>query len=116
MANSKRQKPKQEQRKLRAYQVTLKSLALVGIDSNLMLQSYPINVKMVMGYLLVFVGIVLMLVFIFNESKTFAEYTQAVYMCSLSALIVFALIILSAKVHNLFQFIKNMDDVINSSE
>lgn len=102
--------------KMKVFQHVQKNFATLGIDSDLMLQQYPINMKIFISYLLGLGSIISMLMFLFDEQKTFAEYTQAVYFGSFAVLIISALVILVLHVDKLFQFIKTLDVTINASK
>lgn len=113
METSKQQKSK---RKLRAFHQIQKNFADLGIQPNSANQTGPMNAKVFAGLLVLVLGIIFMLVFIFNEAKTFNDYIQSSYTCSLATFAVFVLVILILKVGELFEFFKTVDSIINTSK
>ena len=101
--------------KMKAFRLTQKNFALAGISPNLLTQSYPLNGKILMGFLTLGLAIISLLMYVFNDANTFIEYTQSIYMCSLATLIVFAVMILILKRVTLYEFINGMDETINIS-
>lgn len=98
------------------FQAFQKNFAIVGINSNVAKQSYPFNVKILLGILLLGSAIVCNLLYVIYKAKTFAEYTQTIYICSVSCLILSALIITILKMKKLFEFIDYTDELANTSK
>lgn len=98
------------------FQPILETFAFAGVTPALVTQAYPLNAKIVMGFLLLNAGGISNLIFALCYAHTFAEYTQTIYVYSLVNLIVFALLIVIFKVEDLFIYVKNCADIINTSE
>lgn len=102
--------------KLKTFEVIQKNLATAGITPSLADQPYPFNWPILLGFLLLGSGICYSSAFIIYDDGTFAEYTQAVYVCSALALIILALLIFILNVAKLFEFIRSTDDLVRTSE
>lgn len=109
MENSKHRIPQ-----MKAFQLIKEYYAKAGICEALVTQSYPFNGKILFGLLTLGVASICQLVYIFNYAKTFAEYTQSVYVCSFLILMFLSIIILISKLITLFEFMNNVDIVINT--
>lgn len=103
-------------KKLQIFRLTQKNLASIGIEPSLVQQVYPINGKISMVFVFNIFTIVSNLVYVINDAKTFAEYTQSIYIISIVVLVIYFLIILISKVDKLFEFIDNCGKLVNSSE
>lgn len=114
--NSKQEKPKSQQSKLKNFEVIEKNLATVGITPNLANKPFPFNWTILFGFSLLGFCIFCLSQFIIHDAETFAQYTQSIYVGSLATLIIFALLILVFNVKKLFKFINRNDDFINTSE
>lgn len=102
--------------KLTAFQTVQANFAVVGISRELVTQSYPLNVKIFMGFLL-FIGMIAFeCVFIFSYADTFYKYMQSIYYVCGSILFIFALVILVLTVDKLFEPIDDCDTIINASK
>lgn len=110
---SQARKPK-PQGKLKVFQVTLQNFAIAGITPNLLHQSYPLNGKISTGFLILGLSMICYFEYTFYEAKTFIEYTQTIYLGSLAALIIFALVIIVGKVKKLFEFMDECEHLVNS--
>lgn len=108
--------PTQEsaQPKLKAFKTVQKNFAMIGISPELLTQSYPLNGKILMSFLLIISGITFVCVYLFTEAKTFFEHTQSICNASIGLLIFFALAILILKVEKLFEFIDRCDSILNT--
>lgn len=102
--------------KMKVFKSIQKNLAITGIGPKLVTQPYPLNGRILMGFLLLGFGNTFTCVFIGNYAKTFSEYTQSTYFLSAEILFIFALIIVILKVENLFEFINCCDCMLNISE
>ena len=101
---------------MKVFQTIKKNFCAVGIGPNLALQTYPLNIKILMGFFILGTAIICMMVYIIRDAKTFSEYTQSLHLCSLSALIVFILLIVILKVENLFNLMNTCDELTETSE
>lgn len=66
-----------------------------------------------MSFLMLGLNITFVCVYIFNEAKTFSQYTQSVYIASAIMLFIFALFILILKVEKLFEHINHCELMLN---
>lgn len=107
---------KNSQPKLKAFRAIQKSFATIGISPELATQSYPLNRRILLGFLLIISGTISICVYIFNDAKTFFEYTQSICHASIGLLIFFALSILILKVEILFEFIDRCDNILNTGK
>lgn len=99
------------------FQLTLKNFATIGIDPNLVLQPYPFNEKIFLGFLILGSGVICNFMYIFYEAKTYTEYTRTIYMCSLELLIIFTLTIIIFKVKMFFKlFNDDCQNLVNTSK
>lgn len=114
--NSRRKNPKPKQPKMLVFQAIQKTFAVAGITRKLVTQAYPLNVKIVMGFLLLNTGATINLIYTVWYADTFAEYTQSIYVFSLVELLVFALLIVIFKVDELFKFVDTCNGIVNTSE
>lgn len=107
--------PENSQPKLKVFQTTQKNFAMMGISRKLATQAYPLNVRILMGFLILYSLAIFNLIYTIYYAKTFAEYTQSVYVFSLGALIILALFIVILKVNKLFELIDNCNSIVNMS-
>lgn len=98
------------------FQAIQRTYAMAGITPVLLTQAYPLNAKIMMGFLLLNIAAIFNLIFTLCYAQTFAEYTQSIYVFSLMNLLIFALLIIILKVDKLFEFFNECADIVNSSE
>lgn len=115
MENSKQKHLQVKSPNHKVFQLTQKYFATAGIVPNLAIQPYPLNGKISIGFLLLGSSLICNFKYTFYEARTFVEYTQSIYMCSIAALIIFALVIIILKVEKLFEFINGCEKLINTS-
>lgn len=101
---------------MKIFQAFQRNFAIVGITQTVAKQRCPVNVKIFLGILLLGSAILCNLLFVIYEAKTFAEYTQTLYICSVSCLTLSALIITILKMKKMFEFINDGNGVVNTSE
>lgn len=101
--------------KIKVFQLTQKNFSTAGITANLVTNSYPLNAKILLGFLILGSAIVCNFKYTFYEAKTFIEYTQSVYMGSMATIIILVLLILINHVKKLFEFINGIESVANTS-
>lgn len=89
---------------------------VLGINPNLVARPYPFNRKIILGFFALILYGICNLMFIVCEAKTFAQYTQSIYMFSLIVYIILALAIVLLKVDELFHFINGCENLANLSE
>lgn len=109
-------KSRQKPSKIQIFQLIQKYLANIGICPSLAKQPYPINGKIITGSATLILYVICSLIYLFYESKTFTERTRTVYMCSVAALVLFALLIFILNVTKIFQFIDDCEAIVNTSE
>lgn len=112
-------KQQQQQSKLprvKAFRLVRKKFATAGICPELVTQSYPINGRILFGFLTLGFTFSCQLVFISNDAQTFAEYTQSIYLCSLSTLITLAVTILILKTATMYEFMNGVDETLNTGK
>lgn len=116
MENLAQQKPRTQSAKCKVFEIPLKNFAIVGIDSNLATQTYPLNGKIFMGFLILGYGICASLTYLIHDAKTFAEYTILIYACSFVTLLGFILLVIIIKVEKMFDLINACDQLVNTSK
>lgn len=102
--------------RIKIFQEVRKKFANVGIYQDLALQAYPFNGKILIGFLIVSLVTLSSFKFIFHGAKSFIEYTQCSYTCSLCVLIFFILITLVFEVDSLFRLMNGFENLVNTSE
>lgn len=110
--------PKSESKlpKIQIFQSTKEYLAILGITSNLMVQTYPFNRKILIGYLILGVALICNLVFVIFEKKTFWEFTQSIYFSSDALVCTLGFTVLVFRLSTLFEAIVTLESAINASE
>lgn len=101
---------------IKIFQMPQKYFATAGIGPELATQTYPLNGKILMGFVIIGSAFVCLLVYVFDEAEKFSEYTQSIYLCSLVALINFILLVIISKVADFFHTINDCEDIVNTSE
>lgn len=114
MENSKQSKFQSQ--KPKPFEIIQKNLATIGITPSLADQSYPFNWTILCGILILSLNIFFLSMFIIYDAETFVEFTQSVYMTTLSTLINLCLLVLILKVKNLFKLIDGCDDLVSTSK
>lgn len=116
MENSQQENPPLKLPKIEIFQVIQKNLTTVGITPNLSTQPYPLNGKIVMGFLILTSALISSCVYFFYFANTIVEYTQSTYMGSIAIMVIIFLLIIVFKVEKLFVLISHFDIVINTSK
>ena len=116
MDNSNRTKLDSSMPKLMIFKLIQKNFKVVGIESSLVEQKYPFNRKILVGFLMVSISFLWNVMSTLYEAKTFVEYTQLIYMCSLAALIILALAIVLFNVVKMFSLIDKGEYLTNLCE
>lgn len=114
MENSPQEKSKTQS--LKAYGMSQKYFATAGITASLTKQSCPLNGEILLGFLLLGSGIYSSIVFIAFDAKTFAEYTQSVYMGSLLTFISSIVLALISETKEVFDAIDGCDNLVHTSK
>lgn len=118
MENSEETKPELQKKlsKVKIFQLLRESLVATGINPTLATQTYPINWKISMGFLILILSVICNLMYTLYEAETFAEYTQSAYMGSLAAVIFLDLVIILLNVTKLFDLIDGSGNLANTSK
>ena len=116
MEKSNQTKSESSMPKLKIFKLIQKNFKVVGIEPSLVAQKYPINRKILVGFLMLSFSFIWNLMTILYEANTFVEYTQSIYTCSLAALIFLALVILLLNVTKMFNLIDGCSKFANLSE
>lgn len=109
MANS-------ERPEFRAFRTSREYFTILGISPILIDQPYPFNRKIIVGFLILALASTSNILYVIYKAETFGEYTQSIYLCSVSAIGSFGLAMLVFRVESLFTYILNFENVINTSE
>lgn len=102
--------------KFRIFLLTQKNFATLGVTPDLSNQQCLFNKRISIGLSLLGLATICIFQFFFYEAKTFSECTQASYLGLYSALILIGLLIVVIKVKKLFEFIKNSENLVNTSK
>lgn len=105
-----------ERQQLKAFKIVREDFAMIGIDPTLVTQSYPLNKKIFMGFLLFGSATIFTSVYFVNYAETFFEYTQSVYLTCVGILFITELLITILKVDTLFEYMNRCDSIMNMSK
>lgn len=111
-----KEKPKPKPPKLKVFEITQEYFATMDITLRLADQSYPFNWTISFGLLMLISAICCTSAFAIYDAKTFTDYTQSAYSCSLVAIITFGLLAFVFKVDKLYGVINGHGDLVNTSE
>lgn len=100
----------------RVFEIVRKNFATVGITPNLVHQSYPLNGRILLAFLMLASAIYCTSVFIAYDAETFADYTQSAYTVSIVTFILLLLFASILEAKNLFEFINGCGALVNTSE
>lgn len=98
------------------FHATKQYFALMGITESLTSQTYPINRKILMSFLVFFFLFISTLTYIIYEANTFLEYVQSIYFCSASIMALVDLVFIVCRVNVLFKSIESLQNVTKTSE
>lgn len=98
------------------FKIPLTNLATLGIRPALATQAYPLNGRIVVGFLFLGCAISGTFVFVFYDAKTFAEYVQSIYLGSFAILFILSLLNTILQIGNLFGYIHSCDAIVNTSK
>lgn len=114
MENAKPEKSQTKLPKKKIFQIVLKNFAAVGIEPNLVVQPYPINGRILMGFCILGSYMICNFKHTF-VAKTFVEYTQTAYMGSAAFVLFFVIWILLLNVKKMFKLINDAESIANLS-
>lgn len=101
---------------MKLFKTTQKNFAMIGITPELVTQSYPINWKICMGFLILGSAFISAFAYVFNYADTFFEYTQSIFIGFVVAFAISILLIPILKVEKLFEMINRFDSISNMSK
>lgn len=116
MENSELTESKPQLPKLKVFGILVENFAAAGINPNLALQTYPVNGKILMGFLVPCFWICSTVLFTITDAQTFFEFTQAAFASSFAMLVTLTLLIMVLKVQQMFELISGCDELINASK
>lgn len=102
--------------KCKTFETIQKNLAIAGISSTLANQSFPLNARILFGFLLLGLNIFDLFIFIIYDAETLVECAQSIYAICLLILIILCLQIIIFNVEKFFDFIDRSNDLANVSE
>lgn len=91
------------------FEFTQRNFAIAGIVPNLAAKPYSLNGKVKLGFLTLGLAIICNFTYTFCEANTFIEYTQSIFMSTLTVIVDFALFTLVVNVKKLFKFIDDSE-------
>lgn len=117
MENSeqKNTKPRPKQ-KIKILELARENFAAIGISPILVDQPYSFNRKILFGFLILTSSFICNLMYIIRGAKTFAEYTQSIYMFSVPALLTLVWLAILRNVTNLINFTNGLENLANTSK
>lgn len=101
---------------MKILQLLQTNLAGVGVHSDLPLQPYPFNKKILMNFLILLLFLICNSVFAIDEAESFGEYTQSIYVITCVTIVILTFVIIILNVKKLFQLINNGEKLVNTSE
>lgn len=103
--------------KMKIFQLTQRNFATIGISADSSTQSsYRFNGRIFVGVFILGSIAICNFIYIFYEAETSAEYTESIFMSTLSIPFFLALLILILNVKKLFELINNCENLVNTSE
>lgn len=102
---------------MKIFQLTQRNFATIGISADSSTQSsYQFNGQIFVGVFILGSIAICNFIYIFYEAETSAEYTESIFMSTLSIPFFLALLILILNVKKLFELINNCENLVNTSE
>lgn len=102
--------------KMKLYQSAQRQFALLGISSQLLIQKYPFNEKILLMSFSYICKIISFCMFMYYNVNTFREYTDSIYVTSTVVLIVICYANVVFRVAGFFKFIDSCDEIVATSE
>lgn len=97
---------------MKIFPSTVNFLAVLGITA----QSRPFNVRILITLTILGTLVTLMCAFFFFESKSFKDYTESIYMSSVTIALFLTYSFVVWKKENIFQFIDCWEKIAESSK
>lgn len=102
--------------KIRIFQVIQKNMAAAGISPKLLIQSYPLNGKIFIGFVILGFDFTSFCVYLFNYAQTLGDGMQSIFICSVTIYVSTMLTIIILNVKKLFNLIYECEDFANISK
>lgn len=102
--------------KLKVFQAIKKNFITFGLCPNLISKTYPFNERIFLHFLIGSFVAVSTFVFISHGANNFIEYTQSIYMFSLSMAIIIVTGNIILKVNELFDLMNGYESIVNTCE
>lgn len=109
-SNAQQKSSKAQLPMVKVLQLVQKNFATAGIVPQLASQPYLLNRRVKLGFLTLGLAVSCNFTYTFSEANAFIEYTQSIFMSSLTIIVSFALFSMVIKVNELFKFINDLDD------
>lgn len=116
MDNSKQENSEIKLTRIKPYKTLQKNFAKLGITPKLLTQTYSFDIKMLVPFLVLIIGVSFVVVYICNYAESFVVYTEGIFMGSAGAAMAFLLMFLIIKVNELFEFINSSEEMLNKSK
>lgn len=91
---------------MKSFQSAVEYLASLGITQSQAMQSNPFNVKNIVHMLLFGITAYLCGAFLIYTANSFKDYTESIYISSVTMLVFVVFVILIWKMENVFKFIE----------
>lgn len=102
--------------KMKLYQSVQRQFAVLGINSQLLIQKYPFNRTILLMFFSYICNIISFCIFMYYDVNTFREYTDSIYVTSTDVLVVICFGNVVFGVAGFFKFIDNCVELVASSE
>lgn len=102
--------------KLKVFHTVQKNFAFFGIDPYLLTPKKSFNKRILLGFLIQALAAISTFIFIYHEAKSFTQYTQSIYMFSLSIGIILVIVNMTFKLQELLMLYKGAESIANTSE
>lgn len=102
--------------KIKVFQEIKKNFGTFGLSPSLVSQACPLNEKILLNFLIHIFAAFTTFEFVLHGAQNFVEYTQSIYMFSLSMLIIETMANMVFKVEELFDLMSGAESIVNTSE
>lgn len=101
---------------MKLFQTIQRKFAILGISPDQSIQNCPFNQEIILVYIIYGSACIMSNVYLFHEAQNFEEYTNNIYITTAATMLLFFFTIIINKMANLFEFIDNVEKLIDSSE
>lgn len=115
MENSRQEHQQSDWPKLTGFKAIRKNFAVAGITPKLATQTYPLNGRIFIGFLILVSAFISLLIYIFKDADTFADYIKSIYVFSLAVVVAAGLLITILKAAQIFYLIDTCNRIIDTS-